>query len=72
MKTFIIIWTILIIIALLSIPVTAYYGFFTHNKKVVRKIQRDNWIKEVSSLDLNMDYKAGYIDAIKKTEIFDK
>lgn len=72
MKTFIIIWTILIIIALLSLPVVCYYGFFTHNKKVVRKIQRNNWIKEVSLSDLNMDYKAGYIDAIKKTEIFDK
>ena len=65
MKAFLIIWTILIIIALLSIPILSYYVVFKLNKKK-RMVIRKKWLKDVVTSDINMDYKEGFIDAIEK------
>ena len=70
MKAFLIIWTILIIIALLSIPILSYYVVFKLNKKK-RMVIRKKWLKDVVTSDINMDYKEGFIDAIEKIRKFD-
>ena len=69
-NVFLIIWTILIIIAVLSIPVLSYYIFFKHNKKK-RVVIREKWLKDIVTSDINMDYKEGFIDAIEKIRKFD-
>ena len=69
-NVFLIIWTILIIIAVLSIPVLSYYILFKHNKKK-RVVIREKWLKDIATSDINMDYKEGFIDAIEKIRKFD-
>ena len=69
-NVFLIVWTTLIIIALLSIPVFSYYVFFKRNKKTREEI-RKKWLKDIVTSDINMDYKGGFIDAIGKIREFD-
>lgn len=69
-NVFLIIWTILIIIAVLSIPVLSYYILFKYNKKK-RVVIREKWVKDIVTSDINMDYKEGFIDAIEKIRKFD-
>jgi len=69
-NVFLIVWTILIIIALLSIPVFSCYIFFKYNKKK-RELIRKEWLKDIGTSDIDMDYKEGFIDAIVKIREFD-
>lgn len=71
MKIIILIWFILIVIGFLFIPVYSYFLLFIRDREVI-KLQKDKYIEEMGKTDFPMDYKEGFIDAMKETKKFYK
>ena len=71
MKIIALIWFILVVIIILSIPVYSYYLLFIRDREVI-KLRKDKYIEEMGKTDFPMDYKEGFIDAMKETKKFYK
>jgi predicted membrane protein len=63
--------TILIVLIIALAVIFVFYGFLVHNVKV-RKNWKKRWIEEIKASDNSEEYKAGFIDGLKMTDVFDK
>ena len=63
--------TIMIVLIIALAVILVFYGALVHNVKI-RKNQKKEWIEEIKASDNSEEYKAGFIDGLKMTDVFDK